>query len=64
MEPQKSENLFSEFGKIWRCNLGLNVKNQSFHLFHELGKIEKSSKSNIQKFQNLLVNWLKLGSTA
>ena len=32
--------------------------------FPELGKTEKSSQSNIQKFQNLFVNWEKLGSTA
>ena len=33
-------------------------------LFPDLGKTEKSSQSNLQKFQNLFVNWEKLGSSA
>ena len=32
-----------------------------FNIFHELGKIEKSSQRNIQKSQELFVNWEKLG---
>ena len=39
-------------------------KKKIFHLFLELGKIEKSRKSNIQKFKNLFVNWEKRRSTA
>ena len=56
--------LFSELAKIWKCKLGLYLKNLVFNLFHELGKIEKSSYSNIQKSQNLLVNWEESGSAA
>ena len=55
--------LFSELGKIWKWNLGLYSKNRIFHLFHELGKIEKSRQSNTQKPHYLFVNWEKLGST-
>ena len=56
--------LYSELEKIWKCNLGLYSKNLVFNLFHELGKIEKSSKGNIQKSQNLFVNWEESGNTA
>ena len=35
--------LFSELGKTWKCNIGLNSKNPIIHLFQRLGKIEKSS---------------------
>ena len=35
--------LFSDLGKIWKCNLGLYSKNLVFDLFYELGKIEKPS---------------------
>ena len=35
--------LFSELGKTWKCNIGLNPKNPIIHLFQRLGKIEKSS---------------------
>ena len=38
-----TSQLFSEFKKIWKCNLSLYSKNPIFHLFHELGKIEKWS---------------------
>ena len=31
--------LFSELGKIWKCNTGLYSKNSFFHLLHGLGKI-------------------------
>ena len=48
--------LFSEFGKIWKCNLALYSKNPVFHFFHKLGKIEKFSWCNIQKSQNVFVN--------
>ena len=37
-----SKLLFSDLGKIWKCNLGLYSKNLVFNLFHELEKIEKS----------------------
>ena len=33
-----------------------------FHIFLELGKIEKPIKKNIKKNQNLFVNWEKLGA--
>ena len=56
--------VFSELGKIWKCNVGLYSKNIAFNLFPELWKNEKSSWSNIQKSQNLLVNWEESGSTA
>ena len=39
-------------------------KNPIFHLYHKLGKTEKSSQSNILKSQNLFVNWEQLGSAA
>ena len=55
---------FGELGKIWKCNLGLYSKDLIFHRFHELRKIEMSSQRNIQKSQNLLVNWEKFGSRA
>ena len=51
-----------ELGEIWKCNLGLYSRNLFFHVFPELGKIQKSSWSNIQKSKNLFVNWEKLGS--
>ena len=53
--------LFSELVKVWECNLGLYLKISTFHLFLELENIEKPRQSNIQKSQNLFVNWEKLG---
>ena len=47
-----------------KTRLILREKKNFFHLFLELGKIEKSRKSNIQKFKNLCVNWEKRRSTA
>ena len=58
MGVQKSQflNSLSELGKIWKSSPGLYSKKSIFYLFQELGKIEKSNKSNIQKFQTLLSN--------
>ena len=43
---------FSEFGKIWKCRLGIS-KIPIFHLFYELGKSWKYTqpKTNIELFQ-------------
>ena len=51
----------------WNFPIGNNLKvlpmfilkETIFRFFPELGKIEKSSQSNIQKPQNLFVNWEK-----
>ena len=56
--------LFSELEKISKYLLGLYSKNSIFHIFPELRKIENSFNSNIQKSQNLFVNWEKFGTTA
>ena len=37
--------VFSEMGKNWKKSLGLYSKNSVYHLFPELGKIEKFIKS-------------------
>ena len=37
-----------------------SLSRELFHLFLELGKIEKSFKSNIQKSKNLFLNLEKL----
>ena len=42
----------------------LTQKKQFSIFFSELGKTEKSDQSNIQKLQNLFVNWERLGSMA
>ena len=43
--------LFSDLGKIWKCNLGLGLysKNLVFYFFHELGKIQLKQHSKIPK---------------
>ena len=40
------------------------VKKKSIFFFPNLRKTEKSNHSNLQKFQNLFVNWEKLESSA
>ena len=56
--------LCSELGNIWKYKLCLYWKSQIIHIFRKLRKIDQSIKSNIQKFQNLFVNWGTLRSTA
>ena len=46
---------FSKLGKFVSTTYAYIKKNPLFLLFHELGKIENSSWSNIQKSQNLLI---------
>ena len=56
--------LYSEMKTNWKYNLGLckkQTKKAIFFFFADLGKTEKSSQSNLQKFQNVFVNWERLG---
>ena len=45
--------LFSELRKIWKYIIGLYSRKTVFHLLYELGKIERSTQSNIQKLLNM-----------
>ena len=55
--------LFKDNCEKFRSTAKPYIKNPILHLFPELGKIEKPSKSNIQTSQNLFVNWEKLLTT-
>ena len=51
--------LFSELGKIWKCNLGFS-KFPIFYLFYELGKTWKYTqpKINILKSKFWIYGWI------
>ena len=44
-----TSKLFSDSGKISKCNLGFHSKKLVFNLFHELGKIVKLARTTFKK---------------
>ena len=63
--PERLSSFFSELGIIWKYNLGLCSKTETiFHLFFlNLEKLGCPARATLKKFENLFVNWEKLGST-